>query len=209
MSDSTRQTVDRYDRRASRYERRWAAYLRHTHGRFMKKLDFGKNDRLLDLSAGTGLLASDLLSSGRSFGSLTLNEPSRGMLDRARSRLSGRDDLTFTSYAAENFPWEEYRFDAIFILNALHFYPRQREILRGAYEALAGGGRLYLLDWDRSGWFRPINAFIQVTMAEYINTRSLEEIRGMLQETGFAVRGMRSWRFRWWKLCYAEGFREG
>lgn len=209
LSDATRHTVASYDRRARRYERRWGAYLRHTHERFLEKLRIGEGDRLLDLSAGTGLLAEELLASGIPFGSLTLNEPSRSMLDHARLRLSDTDILSYTSFPAEDFPWERHRFEAVFTLNALHVYPRQMDILRGIHSALPEGGRLHILDWDRSGWFRPVNAFIRLSQSERINTRSLTETRKMLQEVGFEVGGGHSWRFRWWKLFYVEGVRGG
>lgn len=209
LSDATRHTVASYDRRARRYERRWAAYLRHTHQRFLEEINIGEGDRLLDLSAGTGLLAEELLASDIPLGSLTLNEPSRSMLDHARRRLPDSDILSYTSFPAEDFPWERQRFEAVLSLNALHVYPRQTDILRGIHRALPEGGRLHILDWDRSGWFRPVNTLIRLTQRERINTRSLAETREMLREAGFKVSGGRSWRFRWWKLFYVEGVRGG
>lgn len=200
MSDTTRS----YNENARNYEKRWAAYLRHTHTTFVEQLDVSETDRLLDLSCGTGLLARELLNSGKKFEHLTLNDPAEKMLDIARKRLSSHPDISFANSPAHRIPFEDNSFDRIFSLNAFHNYRYQNTVISEIRRVLKRGGRIYVQDWNRSGLFRPLNMIIRHWVPEHIDTRSPEEAKRMLEAHGLLVEKEETWNYRYWKFFFMQ-----
>lgn len=202
----TDRTIESYDdqQRAAAYEHRWSAYLAHTHARFLEQIRTDGDDLLLDVSAGTGRLARELIEGGHAFRKLQLNEPSGAMRSVAARKLAGNPRIHITDHPARTIPGTENRFDRIFCLNAFHFYPQQQAVLRHFHELLKDGGRLCVLDWDRTGFFHIINRFIRWRVDEHIDTRSAVEMRSMLEGSGFSVTHTRRWRWRYWRLFYIE-----
>lgn len=200
MSDTARS----YNKNAADYERRWAAYLEHTHSRFIERLNFSETDYLLDLSCGTGLLAGKLLENEKRFGQLTLNDPAEKMLNIARSRFSSHPRIRFSGAAAHELPFRDNSFDLILSLSAFHNYRYQHTVIAEIGRLLKPGGRIYLQDWNRSGFFRPLNALIRRWAPEHIDTRSLDEIKQMLEQQRFSIEQEESWRYRYWKFFFAQ-----
>lgn len=198
------QTIRGYDKRASSYERKWQAYLKHTHEAFLARIETARDDTILDISGGTGMLAKLLIERDYSFRHLVINDPSGGMLDIARRRLSSEPKILFSNYRAEEISYKANYFDRIFCLNSFHFYTRQRLILDRCYTMLKPGGTLCILDWNRTGFFSIINALIKWSASEYIDTRSLAECKSMFQKSGFAIDKTDNWSWRFWKFFFTE-----
>jgi len=138
------------------------------------------------------------------FRELFLNDPSQAMLDFARKRLEGHSGITFTNYTVEKMPFEEHTFDGVICLNAFHFYEGQEQVLKNFKRILKSGGRLYILDWNRSGFFRLINRIIKWSTTENINTRSLVETHDILKDSGFHISEQLDWNWRYWKFYFIE-----
>lgn len=205
MSDYT---TEAYNRKASTYEERWKSYLRHTHKEFLKHIETGSRDAILDLSCGTGLLAKAMIDRGLQFDRLILNDPSEQMLAIARERLSTSPNVSFTNFSAEQLKFEEKQFDRILCLNAFHFYECQQQVLEQIHALLKPEGRFYLLDWNRTGLFIIVNKIIRWTTSERINTRSLAEIEEMLQKRRLEIKVSDEWNWRYWKFLFVEAEKE-
>lgn len=197
-------TADFYNRVATDYERRWRGYLQHTHRRFLEEVRFGGSDDLLDLSCGTGLLASIILERELPFSTLTLNDPSDEMRAVAENRLPRHPDISFTGMPADQLDFPPDSFDVVFSLNALHHYARQEQVFAGLRRVIRPGGRVCVLDWNRSGWFVPIDNLIRWWTDQHFETRSLQETSRLLQEQGFDIQNGSKWRYRYWNLFYLE-----
>ncbi len=198
-------TIKRYNKKAVSYEQKWKSYLHHTHRQFLRHIETEADDRLLDVSGGTGLLARELVDGGYPFRTLTVNDPSENMLSIAKSRLGDGRPIRFTNQTAEQLDFPENSFDRIFCLSSFHFFNRQQETLDRFHTILKPGGRLYILDWNRSGLFRLVNHFIRWSTSERINTRNLEELHKLLHESGLRVEEKEQWNWRYWKFLYLEG----
>lgn len=201
MSNST---VTGYDRQAQGYESKWRNYLAHTHEEFLRRIETDYNDAIIDVSGGTGLLARQFIEGDYPYNNLVINDPSEQMLAIARKRLSNNPNIKFTSYKVEQLPFEANYFDRVFCLNSFHFYTNQRQVLDLFFEILKPGGKLYLLDWNRSGFFRIINWIIQCSSNEYIDTRSLQELRMMIRKSDFNFHDSDTWNWRYWKFLFVE-----
>jgi ubiquinone/menaquinone biosynthesis C-methylase UbiE len=204
MTAETRNTTQHYDRLSQRYDRAYSSYLRHTHNYFMKRLDLSPQDRVLDVSAGTGLLAAQLLDQHGTFERLVLNDPSEQMLLYARKRLKQTPKAEFTHYYARELPFAPNSFSVILCLNAFHYYADQQTVVKLFHTMLKPGGRVFILDWNRTGIFRPVNQLIRWFSPEFINTRSSEEMEQFLKKSGFTVNQSEAWRFRWWNLFFLK-----
>ena len=202
MSSYTPHMAQNFDRLADEYESRWGQYLNHTHQKFLSQLHLDKNDIVLDMSCGTGLLAHHLIKRGDRFQELILNDISKKLQAHAKERLNGRDDVRFTSFPAELLDFPAETFDKIFCLNAFHNYSQQSRILNNCYHILKPGGHFYMLDWNRSGWFRFVNMLIKLRTPEFIHTYSRQEMKQELTNHSFSIIFDEEWNFNFWKFFF-------
>lgn len=204
MSEST---IEQYNRKASRYERCWKKYLDHTHSALLDRIDINASDFILDVSGGTGLFVEHIIEHSYSFDQIIINDPSEKMLAVARRRFADNDKVGFGNDKADQLSYEQNSIDKIICLNAFHFYQNQQQVLERFYQILKPGGALYILDWNREGLFRVVNALIQWTQSEHIETRSLKELQQMLAGGDFDIRKTDSWSWRYWKLMFVEAYK--
>ncbi|SMO71360.1 class I SAM-dependent methyltransferase [Gracilimonas mengyeensis] len=189
-----------YDLKATSYEEKWEQYLEVTHNRLLSWYEGSKGDRVLDISAGTGLLAHQLIREGAEFESLVLNDVSGKMLDIAKQRLSSEQKVSFTQSSAQELVHPSGEFDTVICLNAFHHYKEQNKVIDEIGRVLKPGGSVYFLDWNRTGWFRIVNWIIKKWVRDPIHTRSLQETSALLQNQGFKVDKSEEWQYRYWKL---------
>ncbi len=195
------------DNDARNYERRWKGYLKNTHDKMMEVLmpDLSADDIILDASAGTGLLADRLLERDAPFNEYILNDISPRNLEVAQHRLPDDPRILYTSHSAEDLPFEENRFTRVICLNALHNYERPSVAVRQFKDILKPNGKLYLIDWNRTGWFNLVNMVIRWSTNEIINTMSRDETVQMLRDHRFRIEHSRRWRYRYWRLYLVVG----
>lgn len=201
-------TQTSYDKQASDYDRRWKAYLEHTHREFLLRVLIHKNDDLLDTSCGTGLLARSLAERGAPYGKLVLNDFSAGMISIARQRMTGYQNVWFTHYPADKLHELQAPFDLVLCLNSFHYYENQQKVLQNIFDLLKPGGRLCLLDWNRAGLFRAVNFFLRFITKEELRTRSHFEMKRMLEKAGFRVNVLDTWAYRYWRFFFIEAVKE-
>jgi ubiquinone/menaquinone biosynthesis C-methylase UbiE len=193
-------TSEAYSKSARNYEKKWAEYLDHTHSVLLSDFKSGPESEILDVSAGTGLFAEHLIEGEHEFNTLTLNDVSAGMLKLAKQRLDERGDVNFSCAYVEELGFDTSAFDIVISMNAFHNYAEQDKALEQMQRVLKPGGYLYLLDWNRSGFFRLINYGIKVVVPEIINTRSAGETRKMLKEKNFQIEKERKWKYKYWQF---------
>lgn len=192
-------TAKSYDKQSESYEKKWHGYLNNTHKALHAIIELQKDDAVLDVSAGTGLFAQQILED-HPVERIVLNDVSQEMQSLAKSRLADHRNVTFTSYSAENLDLRLGSFDHIISLNAYHNYPHQLQFLQKAFDLLEPGGYLYVLDWNKKGYFRVVNWLISKVTNEIINTKSADEVQQQLEATGFDVLTKKEWRYRYWEL---------
>lgn len=202
MADST---ITRYNRKAKKYEQKWRNYLKHTHQKLIKHIEIDSSDIVLDASGGTGLLAKKLIDQNYTFEYFIVNDPSEEMLSIARKRLSDKPIISFKNQRVQNLSYPQNYFSKIICLNSFHFYEKQDQVINQFYKLLKPGGKLYILDWNREGFFKFINTLMRWSSPEYINARSLRELQQMMSDREFNIQASRSWTWRYWKFMFVEG----
>jgi ubiquinone/menaquinone biosynthesis C-methylase UbiE len=156
---------------------------------------------VLDCSAGTGILATEIFERF-DVGRLHLNDPAADMLNVAKQKLTGiSQGITYSNfYAEELHQMLPDQFDHLICLNSFHYYVDQARMISNAYKLLSPGGTLWLLDWNRKGFFIINSRLIDWFSSMNIQTRTLEETECMLKEHGFTTSGQEEWRFRLWNF---------
>lgn len=162
---------------------------------------------VLDLSAGTGVLAESLLESHGKPARFVLNDPADQMLEVARDRLRHLPDIDieYSSHYAENLDRLEGSFDHIICLNSFHYFVDQPRVLDHIREHLKPGGTLWLQDWNRKGFFRIAIRLIDLLSPEHINTRNVPEMETLFDQRNLSVEEKKMWRFRWWNFFFLKG----
>lgn len=201
-SSKAQKTVRYYNKRSENYDSKYSAYLAHTHSKFLNGFNTKPDDRILDVSAGTGILAAELIQREFTFSELVLNEPSTGMQHKARQRVGKYQKIQFTEYLAEELPFKDRSFDCIICLNSFHYYIHHKKVLSHFNRILKPGGSLYIQDWNLSGFFYITNTLIQWFSSEHINTISLSEMKSNLRSCGFLIQDDEDWRFRFWNFYW-------
>lgn len=204
ISSAITNTVNYYDKLAHKYDKQYQAYLKHTHGKLLKKIKLSPNDEVLDCSAGTGLLVQELLKKYGSFRRLVLNDPSTKMLERAKYRLRYHDDVEFYGQISEEMQFKDQAFTQIICLNSFHYYTNHNDVLDHFHRMLKPEGNLWLLDWNRTGTFKITSRFIDWLSPENINSCTLDEMRSMLKEAGFVIKEEDTWGYRWWNFFFVR-----
>lgn len=173
----------------------------------LKHIKLDSSDVILDSSGGTGLLAQKLLDQNYSFEELVINDPSDEMLAIARQRFSDKPTIRFNNLKVQDLSYPQNYFSKIICLNSFHFYEQQEQVLNQFHKLLKPDGKLYILDWNREGFFRIVNTLIRWSNSEYINTRSLFELRQMMSNNRFTIQTSHSWNWQYWKLMFVEGIK--
>ncbi len=192
-------TVGYYNKLSKKYDRGYSAYLKHTHTKLLDRLKIPDSSRVLDVSGGTGVLASEIADRFK-VSELVLNDPSEGMLMVARERLADVENITFSQHIAEELHFEPNSFDVLICLNSFHYYTDHQKVAKHFKRLLTPGGTLYLLDWNLEGWFHLPNGIISALSPENINTKSAAETDALLQDFQFKTDQLKRWSFRFWKF---------
>ena len=200
MNKVARYTARSYSVQADTYEHKWRKYIEHTHRALINELVLKTNDRICDLSSGTGLFTYAILEKEPNLKEIRLNDLSTKMLEISQNRFSEDDRITFSNQASNTIHDSIQFLNTIISLNAFHNYVSQKEVVASIFEALNVGGTVYILDWNNQGWFRFINYFIKLFVKEHIDTRSEAEMNKMLREAGFKISSTKSWYWRYWNF---------
>lgn len=95
----------------------------------------------LDIASGDGVLAELLGTHARS---VTCLDRSETVLEAARERLAGRDNVTFELGDMHTLPFGASAFDQVFLMHALTFTDRPETVFAEAARVMRPGGSLIL-----------------------------------------------------------------
>jgi len=162
----------------------------------LRLLELQNGDRVLDVGCGTGRLALATLERVGSQGRVVGIDPAKGRIDFARKHVGSR--LDFRVGKAEDLAiFGDASFDVVYLNSVLRWIGDRPKALREAYRVLDGGGRLGIATTvrDRPNQLRVLVDRIlkrdeaTAADAEQAKNPSETEVKSLVQNTGFELRG--------------------
>ena len=111
-------------------------------------------ERILDVGCGPGFYARELLDEVGPTGSVVAVDASPDMLELARRRCDGFENVTFREGNAIALPVDDRDFDAALCVQVMEYVPDPPVALAEMYRALRPGGRALVwdIDWGTVWW---------------------------------------------------------
>jgi len=194
--------VAEYARAAEKYDEKWAFYVDATTRETLRRMPMTPAARVLDVGCGTGELLMRLRAKYPDAW-LTGLDPVAEMLDVARDKLSGKEDLRI-GYA-DSLPWASSSFDVVVSCNMFHYISHPIEALREMARVIRPGGALVLTDWcDDYLACRVCNLYLRLTNRAFYKTYRQAECLDLLRRAGFKNVALETYKISWlWGLMTA------
>lgn len=194
--------VAEYAKAAKHYDEKWAFYVEATTRETLRRLPLAAASRVLDVGCGTGELLRRVRANVPD-AVLAGLDPVPEMLDVAREKLSGRDDLR-VGYA-DRLPWNAGTFDVVVSCNMFHYISEPLTALREMARVLRPGGALVLTDWcDDYIACRICNLYLRLTNRAFYKTYRQAECLELLKVAGYEVQSFERYKISWlWGLMTA------
>lgn len=135
-----------FDRWANSYDWTFPSFIYQAiHKRLLSQVELSANANVLDLGCGTGRLLNRLANQ---FSEITATglDLSPQMLRVARQNNRHRPRLIYLEGNAENLPFVEGQFNAVFNTISFLHYPQPDQVLKEVARVLSPGGKFYLVD---------------------------------------------------------------
>lgn len=144
-----------------------------------EQYDLRPGTRILELGCGTGdMWRGVALPEGCS---LLLTDFSAGMLETARSNLSGRPEITFQQADAQDIPCADSTFDVVIANMMLYHVPDLPRALAEIRRVLKAGGKFYCATYGEHGAVEAVARWLNVDAAVRY-TFTLQNGREKLQQ---------------------------
>ncbi|CUH45067.1 class I SAM-dependent methyltransferase [Ruegeria atlantica] len=104
--------------------------------------------RVLELAAGTGIVSRKLRNALNPSVSLTVSDLNPPMLEIAKAKFSGSENVEFVQANAMELPFEDNSFDLIVCQFGVMFFPDKTASYREAARVLKPGGRYVFNVWS-------------------------------------------------------------
>jgi len=153
--------------------------------RLVDHLAAEENMAVLDLSTGTGIVATEI-ARRQSSAKIEALDLSEGMLAQARQKAQqqGLENIHFQQGDAENLPYADHSFDRISCGYGMFFYPDMELTFQKAFAKLKAGGRFVFSSFTADAFQPYAELFLQRIENEYqIETpiRSLARLKSVEQ----------------------------
>ena len=194
--------VAEYAKAAKHYDEKWAFYVEATTRETLRRLPLSAASWVLDVGCGTGELLRRVRANVPD-AVLAGLDPVPEMLDVAREKLSGRDDLR-VGYA-DRLPWNAGTFDVVVSCNMFHYISEPLTALREMARVLRPTGALVLTDWcDDYFACRICNLYLRLTNRAFYKTYRQAECLELLKVAGYEVQSFERYKISWlWGLMTA------
>jgi ubiquinone/menaquinone biosynthesis C-methylase UbiE len=194
--------VAEYAKAAKHYDEKWAFYVEATTRETLRRLPLSAASRVLDVGCGTGELLRRIRANVPD-AVLAGLDPVPEMLDVAREKLSGHDDLR-VGYA-DRLPWNAATFDVVVSCNMFHYISEPLRALREIARVLRPTGALVLTDWcDDYFACRICNLYLRLTNRAFYKTYRQAECLELLKVAGYEVQSFERYKISWlWGLMTA------
>lgn len=173
--------IFQFDFLAPLYDRMVEFFLgRPDHEKWRELLELPVDGRLLDAGGGTGRVSALLCSL---VGQAVVVDISSGMLRQAREKGS----VELVRADVVQLPFPDACFERVLVVDSLHHFPHQRQVIRELARVLSHDGLLVIEEFDIRR--RPVKGLALLEKLALMGSRFLrpEKIRDALRESGLTA----------------------
>jgi ubiquinone/menaquinone biosynthesis C-methylase UbiE len=194
--------VKEYAAQARDYDRTWSFYIEATTQETLKRIPMSAHARVLDVGCGTGEVLRRLRAKYPD-STLAGIDPVEEMLNVAREKLSGKEDLR-AGYA-DALPWRVGSFDVVVSCNMFHYITHPVEALQEMARVLRPGGVIVMTDWcDDYLACRICNLYLRLTNRAFFKTYRQRECLDLIHAAGYRDVTIDRYKISWlWGLMTA------
>jgi len=201
-----KQNIKIWNEIAPRYHRRWAGASGgpwRSSDKLVHLSGIKKNDRVLDVACGTGVVTEKIGSKVGSGGLVIGIDTSITAIKIAKKLNRGKKNLDFVNGDAERFSFGG-KFDVITCQYALFFFPDSQKALRNMARSLKSGGVLGVsVHGSNTPYFSSIVDVVTRHVPDYLPAGSARldrfgtarELRGEIAKAGFRRVSVREFNF--------------
>jgi ubiquinone/menaquinone biosynthesis C-methylase UbiE len=161
---------------AEQYEKISARYIMGPWAHnLVKAAEIQRDDKVLDLACGTGVVARAAATKLGSDGHITGLDLNEGMLEVAKALGNpGTGGLAWVRGSAEEIEFPDASFDLVLCQQGLQFFPNQHKALSETHRVLRDEGRACFSIWAQSG---PFHKAVGTAMAKYLDASIAQRYR--------------------------------
>ena len=185
---SSSRTVQRYERLAWQYDRRWSAYTSRTLERLLAVLTLSGTERVLDIGCGTGEF--ERLAFER-FPNLTIVglDATPAMAAVARQKLVGFPLAHIQLGRADALPFSHECFDVLVSASMLHHVGQVAHVVQESTRVLRPGGQFVVVDWCLDFWHGLLaHYWLRLVDPTYVRMYRLRELQQLFEASGMEVK---------------------
>ena len=161
-------------------------YLRDAQNKLISLLDVKERVHFLDVGCGTGWAVEEVARLVDNQGLFYGVDLSPKMIEKARSKLRGKDNVHFIQATAESIPLDDDFFDIIICTNSFHHYLHPDRALNEMYRLLKKGGEIYVLDPTADHWMaKAVDKIIKLFEPEHVKLYSTQEFQQLFEKAHF------------------------
>ena len=117
--------------------------------RFIEWMNPKKDDRLIDMAAGTGDIANAFLRRIKNQGHVSCVDPNKLMIEKGKKKLKHLNNIQWHISSAENLPFKDNIFDIYSVSFGVRNFSDTQKALREAHRVLKSGGRFICLEFSK------------------------------------------------------------
>jgi ubiquinone/menaquinone biosynthesis C-methylase UbiE len=180
---------DFWDRSARKYDA-FTRYFSQEYAEVVRRIlrDIEEAQRIVEVAAGTGLIALELAKAGRQVEGIDIS-PAMVIQAQKKGRVQGLDNVHFLVGSAYELPWPDESCDVVICANALHMMERAGQAVNEMRRVLKVQGKLIVptychgegLRARMTSWFMHLFGFKAYTRF------TVKGLQGFLEAHGFSI----------------------
>ncbi len=165
-------------------------YLRDAQRKLIALINPAAGIRFLDIGCGTGWAVEEAARAAGGQGQFYGVDLSAKMIEKAQSRLDGRENFHFLQANVDSIPLGDGSFDVIICTHSFHHYLHPDRAVKEMYRLLGNGGKTYILDPSADSWIVKVaDRLIKIVEPEHVKIYSTEEYRRLFAGAGLKFAG--------------------
>ena len=177
-----------FNRVASRYDHFLVQFwMKRFHKPVLKEVDFSKNNKILDLSCGTGELLKELQKRSNDKSIFYGVDISEEMLNISKSKFF--NNAVFQKSDVHTLPFLDNQFDYVITTEAFHHYYDQQKVLLEMKRVVKIKGKIIVVDINF--FFNFVHKIFERFEPGCVKVNNIKEMKDLFKSVGLNIRSQK------------------